>query len=115
MKKFSDGFHTFLGLFLWFLRPTGLLSGAETDLSLGEAKMDLLVETIGIAGVVILGVVAGGVFSRLRRGYWAVGYLISIILIGLLLAAQGRERPRHQARRDVGAEVARLGQVQQRA
>jgi len=50
--------------------------------------MDLLVETIGIAGVVILGVVAGGVFSRLRRGYWAVGYLISIILIGLLLAAK---------------------------
>lgn len=82
------GFCGLFGLILCFLRRSSLLSGAETDFSLGGAKMDLFFETIGIAGVVILGVVGGGMFSRLRRPYWAVGYLISITLIGLLLAAR---------------------------
>ena len=47
--------------------------------------MQAYLETIGVLGVAILGLMAGKVFSKLRRPYWLGGYFLSLILTSILI------------------------------
>ncbi len=47
--------------------------------------MNPWLETVGVALIAGLGVVLGGVSGRLRRPYWALGYVVSLSLIALLV------------------------------
>jgi len=46
--------------------------------------MNPWVETAGAILVALLGVLVGRVFSRLRKPYWVLGYLLPLLLIGML-------------------------------
>ena len=52
-------------------------------------------ETLGVAGLGGLGVLAGYWFSRLRRPYWVLGYLIPLVFaarwrkVGVVLGRDG--------------------------
>jgi len=46
--------------------------------------MNPWIETAGVILVAVLGIVAGSVFSRLRRPYWVLGYLLPLMLIAML-------------------------------
>jgi len=46
--------------------------------------MNPWVETGGVILVAVLGVLAGSVFSRLRKPYWVLGYGLPLVLIGML-------------------------------
>jgi len=43
-------------------------------------------ETLGVAGLGVLGVLAGRWFSRLRRPYWVLGYLIPMVFVAAFVA-----------------------------
>lgn len=50
--------------------------------------MELLLGTAGLGAVVVSGVLASRLFSRLGRSYWLCGYFISLVFIGLLVTAR---------------------------
>ena len=46
--------------------------------------MNPWVETAGVILVALLGVLAGRVFSGFRKPYWVLGYILPLVLIGML-------------------------------
>jgi predicted double-glycine peptidase len=47
--------------------------------------MQAYLETIGVLGVAVFGLLAGKAFSKLRRPYWLGGYFLSLILTAILI------------------------------
>jgi hypothetical protein len=46
------------------------------------------VETTGVVLVALLGILLGRLFSRVRRGYWVLGYFLPAVLIAMLALAR---------------------------
>jgi hypothetical protein len=54
-------------------------------IQLGRVRVNPWLETIGVVLVALLGGLLGRVFSRLRKGYWTVGYFLPLLLIATLV------------------------------
>ncbi|MBN2593837.1 MAG: hypothetical protein JXA81_10045 [Sedimentisphaerales bacterium] len=46
--------------------------------------MDPWLETLGVILIAVFGVIAGRIFSRFRKPYWVLGYILPGVLIGML-------------------------------
>jgi len=46
--------------------------------------MNPWLETTGVILIAVLGVFSGRIFSRLRRPYWVLGYILPALLIAML-------------------------------
>jgi len=50
--------------------------------------MNPWVETVGIVLIVLLGIFTGRVFSRFRKPYWMLGYVLSLVVIGVMVMSR---------------------------